>query len=66
MVASINVSFFLDHPEHCNAIEGDDGVAKLLCFSDVGLFGPFAIVDRIEAPRDALAARIFLDESIRS
>ena len=62
MVASIDVNFFLDHPKYSNAIEGDDGLAKLFCFSDVGLFSPFTIVDRIEASGDALATRILLDE----
>ena len=65
VVTSINVHFFLDHPEYSNAIKGDDGLAKLLCFSDVCLFGPFTNVDRIEAPGNALTTRIFLDEPNR-
>jgi len=63
MVAPVNVDFFLDHPEHGNAVEGDDSFAKFLCFSNVGLFSPFTVVDRVEAPGDALATRVLLDES---
>ena len=66
MVASVDIHFFLDHPEHGNAIEGDDSLAKLFRFPDVSLFSPFTIVDRIEAPRNALATRILLDEPARS
>jgi len=66
VVASIDIHFFLDHPEYGDAIEGDDSLTKLFGFSDVGLFSPFTIVDRIEAPRDALATRILLDEPARS
>lgn len=62
VVPSVNVHSFLNHSEYGNAIEGDDGLAKLFCFSDVCLCGPFAIVDRIEAPGDTLAAGILLNE----
>ena len=65
VVTSINVHFFLDHLEHGDTIEGDNSLAKLLCLSDVGLFGPFTVVNRVEAPGDALATRILLDEPIR-
>jgi len=64
MVTSINVHFLIDHPEYGNTVEGDDSLAKLLCFTDVGLFSPFTVIDRIEAAGDALATRIRLDEPI--
>ena len=66
MVASIDVHFFLDHPEYSNAIEGDDSLAKLFCFSDVGLFSPVTIIDRIETSGDTLATRILFDEPTRN
>lgn len=65
MVPSINVHSFLDHSEYGNPIEGDDSLAKLFCFSNVRLCGPLATVNRIEAPGDALATGILLDEPTR-
>jgi len=65
MVAPINIYFFLDHPEYGHAVKGNDCFAKFLCFSDVGLFGPFAVVNGVEAPGDALATRVLLDEPVR-
>ena len=65
MVASIDVHPFLYHSEYGKAIEGNNSFAKLFSFSDVCLFGPFTIVNRIEASRDALATRILLNEPIR-
>jgi hypothetical protein len=63
MVSVIDVHAILDQMSDSNGVVGSDSGEKLLGWSYINLGTPFTDVDGIEAARNTLTTRVFLNET---
>ena len=66
MVTAVDIDPVFDCGRDCGPVVSSNCIEEFLGDANVGLFRPFAVIDRVEAARDTLASRVLNNEPSNS